>query len=78
MADRRGWRQDIVNFEAVRRALGDDIMIGVDPNTGWTLADALSAIRELKKLGLGYIEQPVARRDLRAMAEVRRAAHGGR
>lgn len=76
MADRRGWRQDVKNFEAVRRAVGDDVMIGVDPNTGWTLADALSAIRELKALGLGYIEQPVARRDLKSMAEIRRAADG--
>ena len=76
MADRRGWRQDVKNFEAVRKALGDDILIGVDPNTGWTLADALSAIHELRKLGLGYIEQPVARRDLEGMAEIRRAANG--
>ena len=76
MADRRGWQQDVKNFEAVRRAVGDDVMIGVDPNTGWTLADALSAIRELKPMGLGYIEQPVARRDLSAMREIRRAADG--
>jgi muconate cycloisomerase len=76
MADRRGIRQDILNFETVRRAVGDDIMIGVDPNTGWTMADALTAIRELKKLGLGYIEQPIARRDLKGMAEIRRAADG--
>ncbi len=76
MADRRGWRQDVSNFAAVRQAVGDGVMIGVDPNTGWTLADALSAIRELKPLGLGYIEQPVARRDLQSMAEIRRAADG--
>jgi muconate cycloisomerase len=76
MADRRGWRQDVNNFEAVRKAVGDEVMIGVDPNTGWTLADALSAVRALTKSGLGYIEQPVARRDLRAMAEIRRAADG--
>jgi muconate cycloisomerase len=76
MADRRGWRQDVKNFEAVRKAVGDDVMIGVDPNTGWTLADALLAVRELRKLGVGYIEQPVARRDLRSLAEIRRAAKG--
>ena len=76
MADRRGWRQDVKNFEAVRRAVGEDISIGVDPNTGWTLADALSAIRALKPMGLGYIEQPIARRDLDGMAEIRRAAGG--
>jgi muconate cycloisomerase len=76
MADRRGWRQDVKNFEAVRKAVGNEVMIGVDPNTGWTLADALSAISELRKFDLGYIEQPVARRDLYAMAEIRRAADG--
>lgn len=76
MADRRGWRQDVKNFEAVRRAVGEDISIGVDPNTGWTLADALSAIHALKPMGLGYIEQPIARRDLDGMAEIRRAAGG--
>jgi L-alanine-DL-glutamate epimerase-like enolase superfamily enzyme len=76
MAHRKGWRQDVKNFEAVRRAVGDDVMIGVDPNTGWTLADALSCIRELRRLDLGYIEQPIARRDLEGLAEVRRAADG--
>jgi L-alanine-DL-glutamate epimerase-like enolase superfamily enzyme len=76
MADRRGIRQDILNFETVRRAVGDDVMIGVDPNTGWSMADALTAIRELKKMGLGYIEQPIARRDLKGLAEIRRAADG--
>lgn len=76
MADRRGLRQDISNFETVRKAVGDDVMIGIDPNTGWTLADTLAAVRELKPMGLGYIEQPIARRDLKGMAEIRRAADG--
>ena len=76
MADRRGCRQDVANFAAVRKAVGDDVMIGIDPNTGWTLADALAAIAELKMMGLGYIEQPIERRDLAGMAEIRRAANG--
>jgi muconate cycloisomerase len=76
MADRRGWRQDVKNFEAVRKAVGRDVMIGIDPNAGWTLADALSAIAEIRKMDLGYIEQPIERRDLKGMAEIRRAAGG--
>jgi len=76
MADRRGIRQDISNFETVRRAVGDDVMIGIDPNTGWTLGDALTAIAEIRKLGLGYIEQPIARRNLAGLAEIRKAAGG--
>jgi L-alanine-DL-glutamate epimerase-like enolase superfamily enzyme len=76
MADRRGWRHDVKVFATVRKAVGDDVMIGIDPNTGWTLADSLSAITELKPMGLGYIEQPIERRDLAGLAEIRRAADG--
>lgn len=75
-ADRRGWRQDVRNFEAVRKAIGDDVVIGVDPNTGWSLADAISALHALRQYDLGYLEQPVARRDLEGMAQIRREAHG--
>ena len=76
MGDRRGIGQDVRNFEAVRRAVGDDVMIGIDPNTGWSLSDALTAIEALKPLRVGYIEQPIERRDLKGLAEVRRAAGG--
>lgn len=76
MADRRGWRYDVSVFERVRKAVGDDVMIGIDPNTGWTLADSLCAIEAIRPLGLGYIEQPIERRDLGGMAEIRRAANG--
>lgn len=76
MADRRGWKQDVSNFAAVRKALGDEVMIGIDPNCGWTLGESLLAIEAIKPMGLGYIEQPVARRDLHGMAEIRRAAGG--
>lgn len=76
MADRRGWKQDVSNFAAVRKALGDEVMIGIDPNCGWTLGESLLAIEAIKPMGLGYIEQPIARRDLHGMAEIRRAAGG--
>jgi muconate cycloisomerase len=76
MGDHRGIARDIGNFEAVRRAVGEDVVIGIDPNTGWTLAEALTAVRALKPLRVGYIEQPIARHDLKGLAEVRRAAEG--
>ena len=75
-AHRRGWRQDVANFEAVRRAVGDEVSIGVDPNTGWTVADTIAAVDALRELGLSYVEQPIERRDLRGLAEIRRAARG--
>jgi len=75
-ADRRGWHRDVENFRAIRRAVGDDVLIGVDPNTGWSVADAISAVGALRELDLGYIEQPVARRDFAGLAEIRREAAG--
>jgi L-alanine-DL-glutamate epimerase-like enolase superfamily enzyme len=75
-ADRRGWRHDVKSFAAIRRAVGDDVVIGIDPNTGWTVFDAISAVHALREYGLGYIEQPVARRDLKGLAEIRREAAG--
>ena len=75
-ADRRGWRQDVKHFAAIRRAVGDDVVIGVDPNTGWSVPDAIAAVHALQEYGLGYIEQPIVRRDLDGLAEIRREARG--
>lgn len=75
-AGKGGWTRDVANFEAVRKAVGDDIVIGVDPNTGWTVADSISAVRRMIPMGLGYIEQPTDRRDLRGLAEIRAQSQG--
>lgn len=75
-AGRCGWRQDVENFEAIRRAVGDEVEIGIDPNTGWTVAQSISAVRALRDLNVAYIEQPVERRDLKGLAAVRREAAG--
>ena len=75
-AGKGGWQRDVDNFEAVREAIGDDIVIGVDPNTGWTVAEAISAIKRMSPMGLGYMEQPIDRRDLRGLAEIRAQSQG--
>jgi L-alanine-DL-glutamate epimerase-like enolase superfamily enzyme len=72
----QGWRKDVENFAAVRRALGKEIMIGVDPNTGWTRTDAISAMNAMRPMRLDYIEQPIDRHDLAGMAEIRAQAAG--
>lgn len=75
-AGKGGWQRDVTNFEAVRRAVGDDIVIGVDPNTGWTVAETISAMARLRPFNLGYMEQPVLRRDVHGLAEIRSKAEG--
>lgn len=75
-AGKAGWRQDVRNFEAVRRALGEDVVIGVDPNTGWSYPETLAYLDAVRAFDLGYLEQPTERRDLRTLALIRAQAAG--
>ena len=72
----QGWRQDVKNFIAVREAVGADVSIGMDPNTGWSVTDTISTLRALEPHRVDYLEQPVDRYDLKGMAAIRRAATG--
>jgi L-alanine-DL-glutamate epimerase-like enolase superfamily enzyme len=74
--DRRGWRRDLENFAAVRRAVGNDVAIGVDPNTAWSLPDAKRAILALAEHGLAYVEQPIERHNLAGLKALRAMANG--
>lgn len=71
-----GWREDVRNFAAVREAVGPDVVIGVDPNTGWLVSETIQAMAALAEYDLGYVEQPVGRRDIPGLARVRAAANG--
>ena len=82
---RRGdWRDDIRALEAVRARLGDELELMVDCNQGWrmpwdteppwTLKDALPVARELERLGVYWMEEPLRPRRLRRHAG---AARGG-
>lgn len=71
-----GWRRDVENFEAVRDAVGPHVTVGVDPNGGWQVWETIQAMRALAPSNLGYLEQPVTRRDIAGLARIRAAAEG--
>ena len=71
-----GIKEDVANFVAVREALGPDVAIGMDANTGWSVAETLQILWALRDHRVDYLEQPVKRHDLAGMAEIRRAAAG--
>ena len=75
-AGKGGWRKDVSNFAAVRKVVGPDIVIGVDPNTGWSVAESIAALGAMHDMDVGYCEQPVERRNLRGMATIRAQARG--
>jgi L-alanine-DL-glutamate epimerase-like enolase superfamily enzyme len=72
----KGWREDVENFIAIRKAVGAEVTFGMDPNTGWTVTETLAALAALKNERVDYIEQPVKRYDLEGMAAIRRASTG--
>jgi o-succinylbenzoate synthase len=64
--------EDQARLEAVRHALGPDGHIRVDANGGWSVDEAVAAIKALDRsaTGLEYVEQPCA--TVEDLARVRR------
>ena len=80
---RGDWREDIRALEAVRARLGARLELMVDCNQGWrlpwdtqapwTLKDALAVARELERLGIYWMEEPLHRADYAGMRALRQA-----
>lgn len=80
---RGDWRDDIRALEAVRARVGSKLELMVDCNQGWrlpwdtespwTLKDALAVARELERLGVYWMEEPLYRADRSGMRMLREA-----
>jgi L-alanine-DL-glutamate epimerase-like enolase superfamily enzyme len=78
---RDDWREDIAALEAVRGRVGDRLTLMVDCNQGWrmshddekpwSLKDALAVGRELERLGVYWMEEPLHRGDRKGMRTLR-------
>ena len=55
--------RDLARVEAVRKALGDDIEILVDANTGYTVADARKVMPAYDEHRVGWLEEPFPAHD---------------
>ncbi|HZP80969.1 MAG TPA: mandelate racemase/muconate lactonizing enzyme family protein [Chthonomonadaceae bacterium] len=64
--------QDVARVKAVREAIGPDIRLGVDANTGWSPRVAIQMIRRLTEFDIFFAEQPVSASNLAWLADVRR------
>lgn len=56
---------DIARAQAVRKALGDDIDILVDANTGYCLDDVRRVMPAYEECGIGWLEEPFPAMDYR-------------
>jgi muconate cycloisomerase len=64
---------DVARVAAVRQAVGEDATIRVDGNAAYSFIEAREILTELSRLHISDAEQPLARGDLRSLAELRRA-----
>ena len=66
--------EDFKRVEAARKAAGDDFMLAVDANRGWSVADAVRFARLIEPLDIRWFEEPCHwYDDGTMMAQVRRA-----
>jgi len=63
-----GHKQDLLNLEAVRNALGPDLGIMVDANQSYSYHDVLKIADDLAAFDLTFLEEPLPINDLDAMA----------
>jgi L-alanine-DL-glutamate epimerase-like enolase superfamily enzyme len=50
---------DIQRIDAVRAAVGPNINLRIDANQGWTVSEAVRALKELERFRIEFCEQPV-------------------
>ena len=60
--------RDLERVAAVRQALGPDLVILTDANTGYSLQDARTALPGLEAHGVGWLEEPFPAHDHRSYA----------
>lgn len=64
--------EDAERVRAARAAAGDDFILAIDANQGYSVADALDLCRRIADLGVRWFEEPVSwANDRRALRDVR-------
>ncbi len=58
---------------AVRKTIGDKLVLIPDANQGWTPQIAIQCIRKMEPYNPAWVEQPVPRHDVEDLARVRRS-----
>ena len=73
---RMGWKprhEDLERLRAVREAVGPKVDIMVDTLWVWTVYDAIVMGREMEKLGVYWLEDPIPTHDVAGLAEIAHA-----
>ncbi len=66
-------REDIQRLAAVRKAVGDDVIIYIDANNGYYPKQAIYMAKTFEQYQVSWFEEPVVPDDIQGLAEVRQA-----
>lgn len=64
--------EDRDRVQAVRRAIGPDVLLRLDANGGWDRDEAVEALRSFAIARPDYVEQPINASDIPGLVEVER------
>ena len=67
----QGQEIDLRRLESIRDAIGYERHIRIDANQGWTVAQAITALRTMEKFKIQFCEQPGLYSDIAGMKQVR-------
>jgi L-Ala-D/L-Glu epimerase len=62
---------DVERVQAVREAIGKDVRLRIDANQGWTVPQAIYALRKMERFNVQFVEQPVVAWDIAGLKAVR-------
>lgn len=63
--------EDFARIEAIREAVGPKVALRIDANQGWTVPQAIYALRKMAPLNIQFCEQPVKAADVAGLRAVR-------
>ncbi|MDD8030993.1 MAG: dipeptide epimerase [Acidobacteriota bacterium] len=62
---------DVKRVQAVREAIGPEVKLRIDANQGWSVPQAISALKRMEPFNIEFCEQPVKDSDIQGMKKVR-------
>jgi muconate cycloisomerase len=69
-----GIGEDLERVRAVREAIGPEMSLRLDANGAWDLDEALNFVQAVAELGIAALEQPLPRRAVADLVELRKAS----
>ena len=62
---------DLRRVQAVRQAIGPEVKLRIDANQGWSVSQAISALKRMESYQVEFCEQPVKDSDIYGLRQVR-------